>query len=169
LVASLDRGVRHHLRRARSAALTGATRIRTELAGPVADLASALERLHAEKGVQVTCAVPPGLAAACDPQDLDEMLGNLIDNACTWCARAVRVSAEAAGSDVIVSIEDDGPGLGPEALAAVAQRGKRLDETVPGHGFGLAITTELAELYGGGLELDRSAMGGLRARLRLPG
>lgn len=169
LVGSLDRGVRHHLRRARSAALTGATRTRTELAGPVADLAAALERLHAEKGVRITRAIPPGLAAACDPQDLDEMLGNLVDNACTWCASAVRVSAEGSGSDVVVAIEDDGPGLGPEALAAVAQRGKRLDETVPGHGFGLAITTELAELYGGGLELDRSAMGGLRARLRLPG
>ncbi|AWN53933.1 sensor histidine kinase [Methylobacterium sp. 17Sr1-1] len=169
LVAHLDRGVRHHLRRARSAALTGAARIRTELAGPVADLAGALERLHAEKGVRVTCAVPPGLAAACDPQDLDEMLGNLVDNACTWCRREVRVSAEGSGSDVVVAIEDDGPGLGPEALAAVAQRGRRLDERVPGHGFGLAITTELAELYGGGLALDRSAMGGLRARLRLPG
>ncbi len=169
LVGSLDRGVRHHLRRARSAALTGATRTRTDLAGPVADLAAALERLHAEKGVRITSAIPPGLAAACDPQDLDEMLGNLIDNACTWCTRAVRVSADAAGSDIVVRIEDDGPGLAPEALAAVAQRGKRLDETVPGHGFGLAITTELAELYGGGLELDRSAMGGLRARLRLPG
>ncbi|AWN50129.1 sensor histidine kinase [Methylobacterium terrae] len=169
LVGSLDRGVRHHLRRARSAALAGATRIRTDLAGPVADLAGALERLYAEKGVRVTCAVPPGLAAACDRQDLDEMLGNLIDNACTWCAGSVRVSAEGAGSDVVVAIEDDGPGLGPEALAAVAQRGRRLDETVPGHGFGLAITTELAELYGGGLALDRSGMGGLRARLRLPG
>ncbi|TGD94816.1 sensor histidine kinase [Methylobacterium nonmethylotrophicum] len=169
LVASLDRGVRHHLRRARSAALAGATRVRTELAGPVADLAAALERLHAGKGVRVAHAIPPGLAAACDPQDLDEMLGNLIDNACTWCTRAVRVTAEAAGSDVVVAIEDDGPGLGPEALAAVARRGRRLDETVPGHGFGLAITVELAELYGGGLELDRSAMGGLRARLRVPG
>ncbi len=169
LVAHLDRSVRHHLRRARSAALTGATRTRTELAGPVTDLAAALERLHAEKGVRVTCTVPPGLAAACDPQDLDEMLGNLVDNACTWCVRAVRVSAEGSGGEVVVAIEDDGPGLGPEALAAVAQRGRRLDETVPGHGFGLAITTELAELYGGGLALDRSAMGGLRARLRLPG
>ncbi|MFH6781521.1 MULTISPECIES: sensor histidine kinase [Methylobacterium] len=169
LVGSLDRGVRHHLRRARSAALTGATRIRTGLAGPVADLAGTLERLHAEKGVRVTHEIPPGLAVACDPQDLDEMLGNLIDNACTWCTGMVRVSAEGARSDVVVTIEDDGPGLGPEALAAVAQRGRRLDETVPGHGFGLAITTELAELYGGGLELDRSGMGGLRARLRLPG
>jgi signal transduction histidine kinase len=169
LVASLDRGLRHHLRRARSAALAGATRMRTTLAGPVADLAGALERLHAEKGVRVTCAIPPGLAVACDPQDLDEMLGNLIDNACTWCTGAVRVAADAIGSDVVIAIEDDGPGLGPAALAAVAQRGRRLDETVPGHGFGLAITTELAELYGGGLELDRSEMGGLRARLRLPG
>ncbi|KMO17247.1 sensor histidine kinase [Methylobacterium platani] len=169
LVGSLDRGVRHHLRRARSAALTGATRLRTGLSGPVSDLAATLERLHAGKGVRIAHAVPPGLAAACDPQDLDEMLGNLIDNACTWCAGAVRVSAEGVGGDVVVTIEDDGPGLGPEALAAVAQRGRRLDETVPGHGFGLAITTELAELYGGGLDLDRSAMGGLRARLRLPG
>ncbi len=136
LAAHLDRSVRHHLRRARSAALTGATRLRTELAGPVTDLAGALERLHAEKGVRVTCAVPPGLAAACDPQDLDEMLGNLVDNACTWCTRAVRVSAEGSGGEVVVAIEDDGPGLGQAALAAVAQRGRRLDETVPGHGFG---------------------------------
>ncbi|WP_342586474.1 sensor histidine kinase [Methylobacterium tarhaniae] len=168
LVASLDRGLRHHLRRARSAALTGATRTRTALAGPVADLAGALERLHAEKGVRVTHDIPPSLAAACDPQDLDEMLGNLVDNACTWCRQEVRVAGRAVGNEVVVAIEDDGPGLGPEALAAVARRGRRLDETVPGHGFGLAITTELAELYGGGLELDRSAMGGLRARLRLP-
>ncbi|WP_128565882.1 sensor histidine kinase [Methylobacterium crusticola] len=169
LVGTMDRSVRHHLRRARAGARGGAVRARTPLAGPLRDLAAALERLHADKGVAVTVAVAPGLAAACDPQDLDEMLGNLIDNACQWCRGAVRITAGAAEPGIRIAVEDDGPGLDPEAMARAARRGQRLDETVPGHGFGLAITTELAELYGGGLDLGRAPLGGLMATLRLPG
>ncbi|GLS61564.1 hypothetical protein GCM10007887_42910 [Methylobacterium haplocladii] len=96
------------------------------------------------------------------------MLGNLVDNACRWARTRVRISAERAGSTVDVSVEDDGRGLEAEAIAHVLLRGRRLDESVPGDGFGLPITLELAELYGGGLDLGRSDLGGLRAVLRLP-
>jgi len=168
LVASMDRQVRHHLRRARAGALGGATRTRTPLAEPVADLRTTFARLYSEKGLVLDVTLPAGAAVACDGQDLDEMLGNLIDNACQWCRGYVRVSAAPSESGLVVAVEDDGPGLAPEAAAEAVRPGRRLDETVPGNGFGLSITQELAELYGGGLHLDRSGLGGLRAALTLP-
>jgi signal transduction histidine kinase len=91
-----------------------------------------------------------------------------VDNACRWCRGRVRIAASVRAGGVQVRVEDDGPGLGEAAAAAVMERGRRLDEGVPGHGFGLPITLELAELYGGGLTLGRSDLGGLRAELRLP-
>jgi signal transduction histidine kinase len=172
-VDAMDRQVRHHLRRARAAALGGSARARTPLAPRLADLRDALARLHAGKGVVIDLVVPDDLAVACEAQDLDEMLGNLVDNACRWCRGRVRVSASARRGAVQVRVEmrvdDDGPGLDPEAAASVMARGRRLDEAVPGHGFGLPIALELAELYGGGLSLGRSDLGGLRAELVLPG
>ena len=168
LVADMDRRVRHHLRRARATAVTGPSRTRTPLAPAVADLAAVLGRLHADKPVSIETAVPFELAVACDGQDLDEMLGNLIENACQWCRREVRVIAVAEGARVRVTIADDGPGLLADEAAAVLARGRRLDESAPGHGFGLPIAQELAELYGGGLELGRADLGGLAVRLTLP-
>lgn len=168
LVSNMDAQVRHHLRRARAAALGGATRERTALDGRVGDLRTTFARLYADKGVAFTVDVQDGLAVACDGQDVDEMLGNLIDNACRWCRSRVGVTAVQTGRAVTITVEDDGPGLDAEAAARVLGRGRRLDETVPGHGFGLSITTELAELYGGSLRLDRGGLHGLRARLDLP-
>ncbi|TXN50893.1 sensor histidine kinase [Methylobacterium sp. WL30] len=169
LVGSMDRQVRHHLRRARAAALEGTARGRIDLASPVGDLAATLGRLHAAKGVRIQANLAEGLAVGCEAQDLDEMLGNLMDNACQWCRGEVRVSAAPAEGAVAIRVEDDGPGLDPAEAASVLRRGQRLDESVPGNGFGLSITLELAELYGGGLTLDRSGLGGLRATLVLPG
>ena len=168
LVEAMDRRLRHHLRRARSAAVAGPVRVRAPLGPHLADLRAALLRLHAAKAIDLTLAVPQALAVACDPQDLDEMLGNLIENACQWCNAAVRVTAEAAGAGIVVSIEDDGPGLSADEAEAVLARGRRLDESLPGNGFGLPIAAELAGLYGGGLALGRSRLGGLAARLTLP-
>ena len=168
LVATMDGRVRHHLRRARSAALGGPARTRTDLRAHAADLADALRRLHVDRSIAIEIGVPEGTIVACDGQDVDEMLGNLLDNACRWARTRVRVSSATVASGVAILVEDDGPGLDPDAVAAVMERGRRLDETVPGHGFGLPITLELAELYGGGLQLRRSALGGLRAELRLP-
>ncbi|MCJ2054477.1 ATP-binding protein [Methylobacterium sp. J-070] len=167
-VEDMDRRVRHHLRRARAAALAGSARSRTPLAPRLADLRDALARLYAEKGVALDLAVPDDLSAACEAQDLDEMLGNLVDNACRWCRTRVRVAASVQGGIVQVRVEDEGPGLDAVAVEAVMARGRRLDEGVPGHGFGLPITLELAELYGGGLTLGRSDLGGLRAELHVP-
>ncbi|MGU3362339.1 sensor histidine kinase [Methylobacterium sp. M6A4_1b] len=168
LVGAMDRQVRHHLRRARAAALGGGTRTRTELAGPLADLRTTFGRLYAEKHLAIDLDLPAGLAVACDPQDVDEMLGNLIDNACQWSRGRVRVTAAATEAGVTVTVADDGPGLDAEAAARAVRPGGRLDESVPGHGFGLSITVELAELYGGGLHLARSDLGGLDVRLLLP-
>lgn len=168
LVADMDRRVRHHLRRARAAAVTGPSRTRIPLAPAVADLAAVLGRLHADKGLAIETEIPAALEVACDGQDLDEMLGNLIENACQWGRRTIRITAAAEGTCVRLTIADDGPGLPEGEAAAVLARGRRLDESAPGHGFGLPIALELAELYGGGLELGRSALGGLAVHLTLP-
>ena len=112
--------------------------------------------------------IDPALIVSCEAQDLDEMLGNLLDNACKWARNRVRVRAIEGNAHVDLRIEDDGPGLSAEQSAEVVRPGKRLDESAPGYGFGLPITRELAELYGGALTLDRSDLGGLQAVLRLP-
>jgi signal transduction histidine kinase len=102
------------------------------------------------------------------------MTGNLIDNACKWAASKVQVQVAvlddpATNRDMFqITVEDDGPGLTPDQRAEAVKRGKRLDETVPGTGLGLSIVADLAALYGGSLELDRAALGGLKARLVLP-
>jgi signal transduction histidine kinase len=101
-------------------------------------------------------------------EDLDEMLGNLLDNACKWGHIRVRVSTVASAAFVDVVIEDDGNGLAAAEREAVLRRGVRADQAMPGSGLGLAIVRELAELYGGSVSLGDSRLGGLAARLRLP-
>ncbi|MCC7167095.1 MAG: ATP-binding protein, partial [Rhodospirillales bacterium] len=102
-------------------------------------------------------------------QDLEEMLGTLLENAFAWAKSRIRVTLEPlAGQRLAVAIEDDGPGIPAEKRAQAIERGRRLDETQPGSGLGLAIAADLAQLYGGRLELDQSALGGLKARLELP-
>nr|WP_274605243.1 ATP-binding protein [Phaeovibrio sulfidiphilus] len=105
-----------------------------------------------------------------DEDDLMEMLGNLLDNACKWAAGQVRLSARATRPDgLVLTVEDDGPGLAGDEAESARQRGARLDDTVAGHGLGLDIVQDLASLYGGTLTLDRSfLLGGLRAELRFP-
>lgn len=168
LVETMDRAVRHHLRRARTAALAGPIRARTDLAAHATDLAATLSRLHAERAIHIEIAVPPGLEVTCDGQDVDEMLGNLVDNACRWAKSRVQVGANRTERGVEVTVADDGDGVSDEDVAAVLRRGLRLDESVPGNGFGLSITLELVELYGGSLTLGRSPLGGLSACLLLP-
>ena len=109
-----------------------------------------------------------------EKQDLEEMIGNLLDNACKWARRrvAVTVATETAAAgrvNIVIHIDDDGPGLAPDQRAEAVKRGRRLDETKPGSGLGLSIVTDLAAAYRGEFTLDASASGGLRATLRLPG
>jgi signal transduction histidine kinase len=105
--------------------------------------------------------------AAVDTEDMAELLGNLLDNACKWARGAIWLHA-AADSTVRIVIEDDGPGVPSENLAKLGQRGLRLDRQVQGTGQGLAIVSEIVEAYGGGLSIGRSGRGGLRVEARLP-
>lgn len=110
-----------------------------------------------------------GLGVRMDKRDLDEILGNLLDNAHKWCSHTIRLSARAAGSDVEIRIEDDGPGIAESERQAVLDSGRRLDMSKPGTGLGLTIVADLVSAYGGELRLEKSAtLGGLSVRVRLP-
>ncbi|MGZ3324339.1 MAG: ATP-binding protein [Xanthobacteraceae bacterium] len=132
------------------------------------DFGEAFAKIYAGKDVKFDLDVPAELTVACEAQDLDEMLGNLLDNAFKWSRGKVKVSASEVGSDVVIAVQDDGAGLSDGELPEALLPGRRLDESVPGYGFGLPITRELAELYGGSLSLSCSSLGGLKAELRLP-
>jgi signal transduction histidine kinase len=169
LVDLMERRIRHHLGRARAAALSGPVRTQTVVASRVADLGSVLTKVHADKAVDLRIDIPGSLAVACEPQDFDEMAGNLLENAFKWAGGAVQVDAQPTGQGTVrLVVDDDGPGLSAEQIARVIKPGERLDESAPGFGFGLSITRELAELYGGSLDLESSRSGGLRAELTLP-
>ena len=103
-----------------------------------------------------------------EQQDLEEMVGNLMENACKWARADVRVRVEEDAAELRIEVDDDGPGLTEAEREGALKRGVRLDETTPGTGLGLSIVTELAELHKGVLELDEAPEGGLRARLRFP-
>jgi signal transduction histidine kinase len=121
--------------------------------------------LHAGRGLTLDVDVASEHLVRCQREDLEEMLGNLLDNACKWTKTRVRVAATRVDANVVIDVDDDGTGLDPSLREAVLQRGVRADEAAPGSGFGLAIVRELAELYGGKVWLTDSPLGGLRARL----
>lgn len=168
LVDLMERRIRHHLGRARAAALAGPTRAQTLLASAIGDLGAVLAKVHAGRGIAFSADIPAGLAVACEPQDFDEIAGNLLDNAFKWTSTAVIVRAVAEAKWVVLLIEDDGPGLSPEQVPHLLKPGQRLDETAPGFGFGLSITRELVDLYGGSLDFATARQGGLAVGLRLP-
>lgn len=167
-VDRMRRQVDYHLAHARAAASGAAPGARCSIRESAEGLTRALLRLYAERGIAIDVRVPSDLAVRVQREDLDEMLGNLFDNACKWGRSRVIVDASRAGSDVEITVDDDGSGL-PEAMRdAVLQRGVRADEAAPGSGLGLAIVRDLAEVYGGSISLDGAPSGGLRARLRFP-
>ena len=170
-VAVMRDQVEHHLNRARMAAQTNVIGAVTPVAPVVDGLARVMRKVHQERRLEIGTAVDPGLKFRGEKHDLEEMTGNLFDNACKWASSRVRVSAERQGGQrafVTLLFEDDGPGLPPERREAALSRGSRLDESKPGSGLGLAIVVELARIYGGSLALDHSELGGLAARLSLP-
>ena len=164
--------VQYYLDRARAAALSGALGGVTDIAPSLDALLRTFTKISQGRGISGSHAVPPSLRFRGEKQDLEEMLGNLLDNAFKWAGSTVEVSLEgekAADTErIALLIDDDGPGLPAEAMAEVLKRGRRLDETTPGSGLGLSIVVDIAKLYGGGLTLHRSPLGGLRARLELP-
>ena len=168
LVARIDRHVRHHLGRARAAG-AGSARMRTPIGPAIDDLCLVLDRLHAARAVRRTVAIPDDLAAAIDGQDFDEIAGNLLDNAWRHAASAIAIAADRVAGMTVLTIDDDGPGVPAAAIDDALRPGRRLDEQGDGHGFGLSIARELAELHGGSIALMRSpTLGGLRVSVTLP-
>ena len=168
-IARMRRQVDYHLAHARAAASGAAPGARCIVADRATALARTLARLHAERGLHIDVQIPADLIVRAEREDVDEMLGNLLDNACKWAASQVRLSVEAGtGANAVLSVDDDGPGLDAGLRETVLQRGVRADEAAPGAGLGLAIVRDLAELYGGSIVLATSPLGGLRARLELP-
>jgi signal transduction histidine kinase len=168
-VALIGDQVERVLARIRAAGPLSAATGRASIPQVLRDLVFSLDLIHRERGIRMDVDCPEYAAFPGDAADLAEMLGNLMDNACKWARALVRVTVTAEERSLIILIDDDGPGIVPEARAAVLTRGARLDQTVPGSGLGLDIVRELAELYHGTLRLEDSPTGGLRARLELPG
>lgn len=130
-------------------------------------LCEMLKLIHGEH-LGIDWSAPPGLRLPFDREDLLEMLGNLLDNACKWADSQVRLSVEKGADTYRLSVEDDGPGIAEDQRDAVLERGTRLDEQVAGHGLGLGIARDIAAACGGSLQLESSELGGLRVRVELP-
>ena len=168
----MSRLVSHHLRRARTAATLGVAGARTPVAEIVSDLEPVFAGVYADKGLSLSAEIDPGLAFAGERQDLEELLGNLIDNACKWADSAVSVAARRMDAETLeITVCDDGHGMSAHEARTAIQWGKRFDEGRPGAGLGLAIVADLAALYGGTLTLKphgEAPMTGACAVLRLP-
>lgn len=168
-VAIARRQVDYNLAQARAAAAANVPGVRSEVRPLVVSLLRVMERLYCDKAIAATI-----VDASFEPvfrgeqQDLQEMLGNLLDNAWKWAASRVEIAFQREDGRLTVLIDDDGPGLASEQRQAVLVRGVRADERVPGTGLGLAIVNDLAQLYDGSLELADSTLGGLQVRLTLP-
>jgi len=161
--------VDHHLRRARAAAHAKAIGARTETAMVISDLVRTLQKIYQRQGITLSADVEPGLIFRGERQDLEEMIGNLMDNACKWSGGRVHVSSRRQGDRMLeILIEDDGPGMSEEQAKTALQRGVRLDEQAPGTGLGLSIVADLAKAYEGTVRFDRAELGGLRAVVSLP-
>lgn len=165
--------VDHHLRRARAAARSQTSGERTPVEPILDELAVTLERIFQDKsegrGVEIDWRCPDDLTFQGEKQDFLELAGNVMENAGKWCKGRIRVEAAPSGeARMLLTVDDDGPGLPPEERAQALKRGQRLDENAPGSGLGLSIVDELARAYGGSVQLGESPLGGLRVTLDLP-
>ena len=165
--------INHQLSKSRLAGTTNLIGAQASVANIVTDLVFSLNILYQDRDLELDSTGLEKLIFKGDRQDLEELLGNLIDNACKWAKRNVDISGETLmkldGTKVFtLTIEDDGPGIPAAEMRAVLKRGHRLDEQAPGSGIGLNVARDIVNLYGGKLELENSVLGGLRVRLTLP-
>ncbi len=167
LVERMKRQVDYHLARARVAA-SGSSGAVCQIAPCAAAIVRTVSKLYADRQLEIVESISAELAVRVRAEDLEEILGNVIDNACKWARGRIKISATPSGSVIEITIDDDGPGLPEAQRAKVLERGVRLDEAAPGSGLGLAIVRDLAELYGGGVALGAAASGGLRVTVSLP-
>jgi signal transduction histidine kinase len=171
----MSESVKHYLDRARMAARVNVIGRVTRVAPVAQSLVRTLERIHQEKTIKITVACPPDARFQGERQDLEEMLGNLLDNACKWARRGVLLCVEVAPESsrlrkkrLAITVADDGPGLTQAQRARIGKRGLRLDETKPGSGLGLSIVMDLAQSYQGSCVLSEGPEGGLAVHLELP-
>jgi signal transduction histidine kinase len=167
--------IAHYLDRARIAARANVIGAITDVSPVVARVARAMKRIHGDRGIDISSSGPNEARFKGEQQDLEEIVGNLVDNACKWTKSKVTVATAYAppeGDDapgkLTILIEDNGPGLTDAQMEQATTRGKRLDESKPGSGLGLSIVTDLVALYQGTFSLSRSRLGGLRAEVVLP-
>ena len=168
-VERMRRQVEYHLAHARAASPGTAPAARCSVRETVEGLTRTLLKLYASRELAIDVEVPSPHSIRGRREDLEEMLGNLLDNACKWATSRVKITSVQENGAVLLTVDDDGPGLPASMRHRVLQRGVRADEAAPGSGLGLAIVRDLAELYEGTITLEDSPLGGLRGCLRLPG
>jgi two-component system sensor histidine kinase PhoQ len=172
-VGRMDDIVKYQLRRAAASGGISLGTAPTEVREALEALRGALLKVYVDRGLTCELNVADGAAFTGDREDLTEIAGNLLDNAFKWARSKVRVTGEritsfAARRDGLrLVVEDDGPGIPPEARARVLERGARLDERVSGQGIGLSVVRELVELNGGTITIDQSSLGGARIEIRI--
>jgi len=164
MASSID----HCLSRARIYGKKDIIGYRTGVKAVVDDLVYAVERIYHDRGIKIQVSSSGACCFRGEAQDIEEMAGNLIDNACKWAKSQVVIQCKTDNDRLLLSVEDDGPGISEENHELVMHRGRKLDESKSGYGHGLGIVKDVADLYGGSLKLDRSSMGGLRVELDLP-
>lgn len=168
-VDTVRKQVDYHLSRAQAAAAVKVPGMRTAVEPVIRGLVRVMQRVHADRQLEfVVLPDPANLAFRGEEQDLQEMLGNLIDNASKWARSRIEIQVSDESGKLRVRIDDDGKGIAETERDHVLKRGVRADEQVPGTGLGLAITADLARMYGGDLVLAKSSLGGLQASLTLP-
>ncbi len=166
-VERMRRQIEYHLAQAR--ARSGSTPgVRSSVRDCAEALIRTLQRLYADRGLSFHIDVPEDHVVRVQREDLEEMLGNLLDNACKWGRSEVALASYLAEGEILIVIQDDSPGISPALRDSVLRRGVRADETTPGSGLGLAIVRELVELYNGSIALGDSARRGLKVSLALP-
>jgi len=166
--AAINRSIERYLARARAAGPSGLLGARTSLAEAVENLRFSMDLLYKDRSLDIRVAGVDGLLFRGDSHDLEEMLGNLMDNACKWARGQVLVRGQRCNDRLLIVVADDGPGIPEERRGEVLRRGRRLDETREGSGLGLPIVGDIAALYGGTVRLEASPLGGIQAMLDLP-
>jgi two-component system sensor histidine kinase PhoQ len=138
-------------------------------------LVDGLRKVYRDKQPEFSMHIEPGMQFRGDTGDFLELAGNLLDNACKWCAKHVQISItpatnsrEAVTGGMLMCVDDDGPGIPENAIEEILNRGTRLDEATPGHGIGLAIVKDIAGSYGGTIKITRSKLGGARVEVSIP-
>jgi two-component system sensor histidine kinase PhoQ len=170
----MDEIVRYQLRKPASSAADKLVLQSVHVEKEVTRLIAGLKKVYHDKNPLFDVSVEAGMQFRGDTGDFLELAGNLLDNACKWCERSVRISivpsvgARSIASGMVLTVSDDGPGIPQDAADALLQRGMRLDESTPGHGIGLAVVKDIARSYGGQLSIQTSKLGGAEIRVSIP-